>query len=138
MSKMRIKDKKNEAVKNLNKKLKESFATIKDNINNGKLCVVRSLNGIIHCMFDTHPEVMFVAALKDEESSEAHVSVESYVNMGALPENLRGIIRNYIQNRELPENLDELLKEAEEYSKKNMKEKSGCESCETGVPYGTK
>lgn len=116
MSNLKIKDKKREAIKAVNKKIKESFSTLKSNVENGKINIVRSLNGMIHCIYDVHPQRLFICALKSADTTD--LSVEQYVNLSILPENLREVVRIYINTGNEPENMEELLKEASEYLQK--------------------
>lgn len=118
MSNLKIKDKKKEAIKTVNKKIKESFSSLKSNVENGKINIIRSLNGLIHCAYDVHPERLFVSALKNSDSDVLELSVEQYVNIDKLTNNLKEAVRVYLNTGVEPENIDELLKEAKEYSQK--------------------
>lgn len=127
MSNLKIKDKKREQTKALNKKIKESFSQLKDVMDSGKLSVIRSLNGVIFCSYDTHPDVMFVAAqAKNEEivdgqtvpqelSTGINMRVEEYVNLDAMPKELSNIVREYVRAREKPEDLEEILVKAKKF-----------------------
>lgn len=79
MSSKKIKHK--EGIKELNKKLKEAFSGIQDDVKSGKFCPIRSLRGLIHCSFDEHQTFLNVSALKEGQLTPA-----VYFRLDALTE----------------------------------------------------
>lgn len=85
MSSKKIKHK--ESIKGLNRKIKEAFQAIDDDVKSGKISFVRSIQGLIHCNFDEHQEFINVSALKDGKPTPA-----IYFRLDALSKNTLNLV----------------------------------------------
>lgn len=87
MSSVKIRSKELEARKNVRKKIKESFSNIKDSINSGRINIVRTLSGLIHCQYDEHPPIVYISAPSDK--TEDGYAVERYLKVSDLSQELQ-------------------------------------------------
>jgi hypothetical protein len=91
MSSKKIKHKEN--IKTLNKKIKEAFQAIDNDVQSGKISFVRSIRGLIHCNFDEHQEFINVSALKDGKPTPS-----IYFRLDALSENTLNLVFEELKN----------------------------------------
>lgn len=96
MSQKKIK--KYDQLKEINKKIKESFNNIKDSISSGKINPVRSLSSLIHCAYDEHPKVVMISALSP--GNKLGFEIVPYVCFNSLSENVKKLMLEEIKEKQ--------------------------------------
>lgn len=92
----RVKIKNHDAIKAVNKKIKEAFSELKHSVASGKINPIKSLTGLIHCSYDEHVPFVFISALNPEGSNSA-IGIEPYVRVSALSASLQEQFINEIK-----------------------------------------